>query len=1002
MRLNSAREDTESEAVSRQRTLNSALGNLRGGPKWLVWSAARPERPPGTLNRSPTESSSSVASITETSSNTPMHHPHPLSTSTSPQLPNAASEFPHASPAPCALPSPAPSENHAQAVEVSDSSTSTSRNGMEKELVTYGPTGQTRTTNTDNFQASRFMEGVRQAVGTSPWPLAQPRQPEIAQVDGVREDPIPFPPCSENIGQQQVHNEPRVPVPPLAAFNQQQGQLGSLLPLQASNYHAQSRYASSGSLTTSVQQLHTVPSPLQLPSSGPQPLDPFSQAYCQPILTHFLALARDRKWQFNVTETPRINLLQRALAADDREYLMIHQIYCLHTQLEQDQLTTSTHLVLRQVLGDNTNLSCMVRDFFATFPVTVQQLAEQHPREHSHQQAVFRRFAERSSFFETQKMLCVTRRVPVSFGELVHNLGIFSPVLQDTIFLLIMRLLYPELQPGSRTDPRWEGQALALLNQNRREFTPRFLEELHSGRAYPAKEEWDRWSIQTSNFAVQLAQSRLPQQQMSVPQQLARPPGPGSPTHPSTPTVTVLSHHPHVATPAVTAPVVPGPSVAAMPRHGAQPRRGRPPSRTNSLPHPPPSRPPPSHLLPSHPLPSRFPPPTVSAARSPYHRLVPPIGTRLDIQREPNPSRFALHQANLRSPLLRPQSASVVLYQHVTGFAKPPTRPTEAGQGVVTWTFSVSDEEMSHFPKDIPSKVPGKPPSRIVDEHSKLWRLRCVKWLSEEPPNDHDWATADTSWMPYTYFTFNGTNLHMRRKVHWGKDLPIDLTSLIKQGDNVLEISVLDEKYLQYRVAIEVVSFQKHEDIKQFCLTQNRVSDLRVTEDIRRRLCNSDGGDDEIAIVQSQLTMNLLDPISRSGICATPVRSTACLHYDCFDLETYLQSRTRKGNVSVADVWRCPICKADARPQFLIFDAFLDNVRQDLEERGLAHTSAIIVDKHGVWEPKPETPQRAAQEPPGGANVGERQRSIASTTSATAGADTVSMTTPEVEVIDLT
>jgi zinc finger MIZ domain-containing protein len=57
-------------------------------------------------------------------------------------------------------------------------------------------------------------------------------------------------------------------------------------------------------------------------------------------------------------------------------------------------------------------------------------------------------------------------------------------------------------------------------------------------------------------------------------------------------------------------------------------------------------------------------------------RLLPPPGWVQPQQRLPHPVRFALHQAHLRSPILRAHPPDAMLYQHVVGFTKPPTRLT--------------------------------------------------------------------------------------------------------------------------------------------------------------------------------------------------------------------------------------------------------------------------------------------------------------------------------------
>lgn len=255
------------------------------------------------------------------------------------------------------------------------------------------------------------------------------------------------------------------------------------------------------------------------------------------------------------------------------------------------------------------------------------------------------------------------------------------------------------------------------------------------------------------------------------------------------------------------------------------------------------------------------------------------------------------------------------------------------------------------------STAPGAPDRRVVAENDKLIRLRCVKWVSEEEPKENAWAVAENSWIPHSYFTFNGSALQVRKKLHNGKDLPVNLTGLVQKGENVLEVSTMssfhDTTHQKYLVAIEFLGIMTQASIREHC-HRNRIPAERTIGDIKQKLSVSNGDDDEIAIVESTLTINLRDPISASRICGTPVRSTACLHNECFDLDTFLETRPRKGDVSAADQWRCPICNADARPNVLVVDGFLVEVHEELMKQGLLETRAIIVDQDGSWKPKTE------------------------------------------------
>lgn len=237
-------------------------------------------------------------------------------------------------------------------------------------------------------------------------------------------------------------------------------------------------------------------------------------------------------------------------------------------------------------------------------------------------------------------------------------------------------------------------------------------------------------------------------------------------------------------------------------------------------------------------------------------------------------------------------------------------------------------------------------------------RLRCVQWPQGERPPDHDWAVASNSWIPQSYFRFNGVSLQLRKKLHNGKDLPVDLTGLVREGLNVLEVSVMsnasDTKHRDYLLAVEYLGALSNAKIKQHCQEQ-AVSAAKTLGDIKRKLSYSTiDNDDDMVVVESTLTINLRDPFSASKMCDTPVRGRACLHNECFDLDTFLETRPKKGDVTTADQWRCPICKADARPHTLIVDRFLVEVREELAQRGGLDTRAIEVNKEGRWQPKME------------------------------------------------
>ncbi|KAF3002656.1 hypothetical protein E8E13_009469 [Curvularia kusanoi] len=350
-----------------------------------------------------------------------------------------------------------------------------------------------------------------------------------------------------------------------------------------------------------------------------------------------------------------------------------------------------------------------------------------------------------------------------------------------------------------------------------------------------------------------------------------------------------------------------------------------------------------------------------SVLPSPRHQgstaLLPRPGFVQPQQRVPDPRRFSLHQAHLRSPVLQTSSLSPAKNYFWQGFMGKPRRVLHANIAIEELTFHLHAKELAAIAKALPTP-PGAAECRTIDEERKMIRLRCIKWPSNDGPQAHEWAIAPSSWIPHAYFTFNNAPLQLRKKVHHGKDLPVDLTGLVREGLNVLQVSVMsnakDTTHVDYLLAIEYLGVLSDAKIKQHCHEQ-AVSADKTISDIKRKLSSSAASDDDdIVMVDSTLTINLRDPFTASKICDTPVRGKACLHNECFDLDTFLESRPMKGDVTSADHWRCPICKADARPDTLVVDEFLVGVREELAKRDLLETRAIIVDKDGQWKPKPE------------------------------------------------
>ena len=659
---------------------------------------------------------------------------------------------------------------------------------------------------------------------------------------------------------------------------------------------------------------------------GPLPASTWYTALeCAHIMNAFetsvpLSAEHARDWR-------RLAVLKDAIAKQDWPYLTMHQYYCMLTfnpadvplGLRSQQSLGTAVRVMHNVLDSNDTLSPAVLHFFANFPYPLEQTAARWPAEFQRQGQLFLLFITQSPNYDPLKIMCAKRKCPPLARELSIDLKICSPTFQRLLFTAMLRVVWRQA-PQSPLQARLEHDALALLQKNLADFRQReAAAHPHAPHDHDEKEralEWRVWGAALRRLG-HMFETSLSSQPMPVQQPLHSP-------------TSCRHQHPH----AQSAGMLPYPSAHVR-------ARGRPRTHSVTLPHP--------ATLPS----SR----AVALQSRPGQPLLPPQGWTQPQQRQPNPARFSLHQAHLRSPVLKAQSANSPLYHFTLGYVQSPTRLTDANRAIQKWTFTMTSLDMQCIPGIVPG-TPGEPETRRVDTSSRTARLRCVKWTNDELPTDHAWAIADTAWVPHSFFTFNGTSLQQRKKVHNGKDLPIDLTGLLRQGENTLEVTVMarssDTSYLQYLVAVEMLGVESHESIKQNCLGQRRVSAAQVLQSIQDKLSRTSHDEDEIAIVQSNLTINLFDPFSASAICDIPVRSVACLHNDCFDLDTYLQTRRRKGDTSIPDQWRCPICNADARPQHLLLDGFLEDVRKTLAAQRLLETRAILVQHDGSWKPKAE------------------------------------------------
>ncbi|KAK2053295.1 MIZ/SP-RING zinc finger protein [Colletotrichum caudatum] len=322
-------------------------------------------------------------------------------------------------------------------------------------------------------------------------------------------------------------------------------------------------------------------------------------------------------------------------------------------------------------------------------------------------------------------------------------------------------------------------------------------------------------------------------------------------------------------------------------------------------------------------------------------------------------------------------------YQSIKKLALGPVA-TPAEQVLHRLVFVVPEEDIDKLCSIRTLTRDGLP----VSEHfngSLRYRLR----LCELPVNpegamkvaESTWAVAQTCWPDHINIMVNDKVMTIRRKQHNGQHQPVELTPFIAAGTNLISVAISPPSRPQkpntmYYMAVEVVETLDHESILDMVLQHGVVSADATREAIRKRLNPAgEDGDDELAVVGNDLSIDLADPFSATMF-HIPVRGAGCTHMECFDLATWLQTRPAKPRCtihaagddchlcnrgfgarpepSLVDKWKCPLCDGDARPYNLRKDDFMAEVRSVLEKEGKLHTKTIYVGADGRWRAKVE------------------------------------------------
>lgn len=338
--------------------------------------------------------------------------------------------------------------------------------------------------------------------------------------------------------------------------------------------------------------------------------------------------------------------------------------------------------------------------------------------------------------------------------------------------------------------------------------------------------------------------------------------------------------------------------------------------------------------------------------------LLPPEGYRAPQTVQPNPMRLGLHQADLRDPVKRlvrrtPNGLEeTALYQYLNGFMLDPTL-IDPDVYSYRWKFSVSPDDYQRFPR-YGDRGQGQRLVRTYQPGCRTYRLRIIA-LPESRKGEVQtfWPTANTTWPSVLYIFVNNNEMYVRRKVYNGKDLPLDITRHLQEGENEVNVHFLlapnECKNFHYVAGIETMDISEYNEV--LALT-HYVPASETRANIKKRL-KPITDDDELAVVTDSLNVPLIDPFM-ARIFNTPARSSKCNHIECFDLDTFITTRkSQSGTSPMNDNWLCPICKADARPQFLVVDHFFVEVRDQIVKRGVLDTvQSIQIRADGSWTVK--------------------------------------------------
>lgn len=378
---------------------------------------------------------------------------------------------------------------------------------------------------------------------------------------------------------------------------------------------------------------------------------------------------------------------------------------------------------------------------------------------------------------------------------------------------------------------------------------------------------------------------------------------------------------------------------------------------------------------------------SVSAA-SENDSLFPPAGVRVHPHqgRQVTIARMGAHQAKAVSPrrvVIRDDGEKLGehFYQAIASFAiAPHLLPLE--RTLYEFKFTVTEEQYDRRVKEVAASSEGFPAMMQHFSGALSWRLRaCELKESEDVLQEHVWTVTPTSWPISFNPSLNEQHFQPCKKSHNLKDLPVDVTDIVRPGENVLRVAFNTGQPptgARYAIAVEAIETMTQSAIKAHILREAVIPAETALDRIvtKARQLNLNNKDDGLVILSDDLSIDLSDPWT-TKIFSIPARGANCLHFECFDLDNFLHSRYPKPvqpglecphtystpdlpyidckcdkteGVSKVDDWKCPKCFADARPYSLRIDGFLAQVRGTLEREGKLNAKTLHVSGNGTWK----------------------------------------------------